>query len=136
MNFFEKDEKLPLVVGLLMGLQHCFAMVGGLITPPYVVFKFALGFSDESYTQYAISATLITSAICTCITIYQNPVPFSERLFNRRIVLGTGILSVMGTSFTFLPIFESSIGQMKLQYESEHGIGSLTDEVLASIYGR
>jgi xanthine/uracil permease len=33
------DEPIPIILALIMGLQHAFAMVGGLITPPLVVFK-------------------------------------------------------------------------------------------------
>ena len=100
-----------------MGLQHAFAMVGGLITPPYVVFQFsvgaAFGLVDASYSQYAISAALITSGICTIINILQLPIPLSKKLFGRQLYIGSGVLSVMGTSFTFLPIFEVAIRQMR-----------------------
>ena len=41
------DEELPLLMSIFMGLQHCMAMVGGLITPPLVVFKFTVcGFAQ------------------------------------------------------------------------------------------
>lgn len=33
LRFYGKDEKIPLVLALVMGIQHAFAMVGGLITP-------------------------------------------------------------------------------------------------------
>lgn len=35
--FFGKDEKLPLLVAIVMGLQHALAMMGGLITPPTLI---------------------------------------------------------------------------------------------------
>ena len=37
----------------------------------------------------------------------------SEKFFGRVLYLGSGVLSVLGTSFTFLPIFEIAIDQMK-----------------------
>lgn len=89
-----------------MGLQHAFAMVGGLITPPLVVFKFTICFICDSLQQYAISAALITSGICSIINIMQFKIP------GTKYYIGSGLLSVMGTSFTFLPIFEISIKQM------------------------
>jgi uracil-xanthine permease len=98
---------------LIMGLQHAFAMVGGLITPPFVVFKFTVNFGAVALQQAAISGALITSGICTIINILQLPVPFSEKIFGRKMFLGSGVLSVMGTSFTFLPVFEIAIQQMK-----------------------
>merc|ERR1719408_274742 len=90
-----------------MGLQHCFAMVGGLIVPPFVVMKFSVGFLDLELQQYAIAASLIISGICTIVNCVQIP------LGPTGYVLGTGVLSVIGTSFTFLPIFEGGIALMK-----------------------
>lgn len=115
-KFYPLDEPLPLLLSLVMGLQHAFAMVGGLITPPYVVAKFSIDefpFPNVELQQYAIVAALITSGICTCINVLQFEIPFSKKLFGRRLFIGNGLLSVMGTSFTFLPIFEIAIRQMK-----------------------
>lgn len=116
LNFFAKNEKLPVMLAVLMGLQHAFAMIGGLITPPYVVARFAIDgfpFEDVDLQQYAISAALITSGICTIFNVLQISIPFSEQLFGKKLVVGSGVLSVMGTSFTFLPVFEIGIAQMK-----------------------
>ncbi len=63
--------------------------------------------------QYAVSAGLIASGICTCINVAKFAIPYSEKMFGRALFLGSGVLSVMGTSFTFLPIYEIAIGQMK-----------------------
>lgn len=109
------DEELPIFLSLIMGLQHCFAMVGGLITPPLVVFRFTVcGFPFcPELEQYAISAALITSGICTLINVAQIPIPFSEKIRGKQLYIGSGVLSVLGTSFTFLPIYEIAIQQMK-----------------------
>lgn len=61
--------------------------------------------------QYAIAAALITSGITTIMNISKTPVPFSEKIWGRQLYIGSGVLSVMGTSFTFLPIFEIGIRQ-------------------------
>lgn len=105
-----KDEPIPILLAAIMGLQHAFAMVGGLITPPLVVFKFTVcGFPFcPPLQQYGISAALITSGICSIINILKVPIP------GTKFFLGSGVLSVMGTSFTFLPVFEIAIQQMKL----------------------
>ena len=110
-NFYTKDEEIPYFMAMLMGLQHCFAMVGGLITVPYVIFRFSVCFTCYDLQQYAISATLIASGICSLINVSKLPIPFTERLFGRQLYLGSGVLSVLGTSFTFLPIFEIGINQ-------------------------
>lgn len=96
-----------------MGLQHAFSMVGGLITVPFVVFKFSVCFGCVDLQQYAIAAALITSGICTILQVSKLPIPGSSKVFGRQMYLGSGVLSVMGTSFTFLPIYEIAIRQMK-----------------------
>lgn len=113
--FYAKDEPIPILLSAIMGLQHCFAMIGGLITPPLVVFRFTVcGFPFcADLEQYAISAALITSGICTIINIAKVPIPFSDKIFGKVFYIGSGVLSVLGTSFTFLPIYEIAISQMK-----------------------
>jgi uric acid-xanthine permease len=82
-----------------MGLQHCFAMVGGLITPPLVIFRFSVcdfpGCPDLE--NYAVSAALITSGICSALNITKIKLPFWHKLFGRDMYYGSGVLSVMGT---------------------------------------
>lgn len=122
------DEPIPVFLAVLMGLQHCFAMVGGLITPPLVVFRFAVcGFPFcPPLEQYAVSASLITSGICSLINVSKFKIPYSENFFGRELFVGSGLLSVMGTSFTFLPIFEIAINQMKNDgIEGEEAYGKL-----------
>ena len=97
----------------LMGLQHAFSMVGGLITVPFVIMRFSVDFGNTELQQYAISASLIASGICSIIQVSKMTIPFSEQLFGRKLFLGSGLLSVMGTSFTFLPLFETAIRQQK-----------------------
>lgn len=117
-RLYPVDEPLPYFVAMIMGLQHAFAMIGGLITPPYVVFRFTVtgfpwGDEADALAQYAIVAALITSGICTIIQVSHIEIPFSKSIFGKPLYLGSGVLSVMGTSFTFLPIFELAINQMK-----------------------
>jgi len=125
MQFFSKDDKTPLLVSVVMGLQHAFAMVGGLIVPPYVVMKFSVGFKDVELQQYAIAASLIISGLCTILNCVQ--IPFGKSGY----VLGTGVLSVIGTSFTFLPVFESGIAMMKADgVEAEDAYGKMLGTVM------
>ena len=39
MFYFARNDRLPILIAAIMGLQHAFAMVGALITPPYVITK-------------------------------------------------------------------------------------------------
>ena len=106
----QQDDDLPILVALVMGLQHAFAMVGGLIVPPYVVMRFSVAEdganSNLDMQQYAIACSLILSGIFTILNCIQFNIPGTKYVF------GTGILSVLGTSFGFLPIYENAIRTM------------------------
>ena len=102
----QQDDDLPILVALIMGLQHAFAMVGGLIVPPYVVMRFSVSFADTDLQQYAIACSLILSGIFTILNCIQFKIPGTKYVF------GTGMLSVLGTSFGFLPIYENAIRTM------------------------
>jgi|SaaInl74LU_5_DNA_1037368.scaffolds.fasta_scaffold67995_1 NCS2 family nucleobase:cation symporter-2 len=98
MKFYPLDEPLPLLLSLVMGLQHAFAMVGGLITPPYVVAKFSIDsfpFAKVELQQYFIVAALITSGIGTIINVLKVEIPFSKKIFGKHLYVGSGLLSVM-----------------------------------------
>ena len=72
-------------------------------------------FFSPDLEQYAIAAALITSGICSIINVSKMAIPFSDKIFGHTLYIGSGLLSVMGTSFTFLPVFEIAIRQMKLE---------------------
>ena len=111
-RFFEKDEQISILLATIMGLQHCFSMVGGLIAAPLVVFRFTVAANDPMLQQYAVAAALITSGITSIVNIYQLRIPFSKQIFGRQLYVGSGVLSVIGTSFTFVPIFNIGITDM------------------------
>ena len=82
------EDRIPFGPSLLVGLQHVSAMVVGTITPPLIlagVLKFS-----QSDTAYLISIALLASAFGTWLQCRQ------------RGPVGSGLLSVSGTSFAFL----------------------------------
>eukprot|EP00913_Durusdinium_trenchii_P022203 g20863.t1 len=92
--------KLPLLVAIIMGLQHSLAMLGGIITPPSLIAGDACFNGDADLCnsrQYMISAALIASGLLSLVQILR------WKLIGG-YTLGTGLISVMGVSFTFLPI--------------------------------
>lgn len=103
-KFLSKDERLPLLVALTMGLQHALAMVagiatsGGLLIAGDACFPWQRDSAMCEAREYMISAAWITSGILTIIQV------FRARILGTGFYLGTGLISVMGTSFTFLPI--------------------------------
>ncbi|KAJ7828712.1 xanthine/uracil permease [Mycena leptocephala] len=91
--FYALDAELPLLLAMASGLQHALAMLAGLITPP-IIFASALNL-DPATSSYMISASLIGCGILSLVQISR------IRLFGGYF-LGTGLISVVGTSFSTL----------------------------------
>ena len=110
--FYGIHDKIPIAVALVMGFQHALAMMGGIITPPILVSgAFYARFSTEE-TQYLLSVGLICSGILSFTQIIQ------LKLWGG-FVIGTGFISVVGTSFVFLPIAQASI-VFQMTQDSSH----------------
>lgn len=82
------EDPIPFGTSVLVGAQHGSAMVVGTITPPLILAG-ALKFSQAD-TAYFISIALLASAFGTWLQCRQ------------RGPVGSGLLSVTGTSFSFL----------------------------------
>jgi len=82
------EERIPLGPSVLVGLQHVSAMVVGTITPPLILAG-VLKFSPAD-TAYLVSIALLASAFGTWLQ------------YRQRGPVGSGLLSVTGTSFAFL----------------------------------
>ena len=83
-----EDKPAPLQ-SIYGALQHLLAMFVGIITPPIII-SGALGLSIE-YSSFLISMALFVSGVGTFIQV--------NRFFG---VLGSGLLSIQGVSFTFI----------------------------------
>lgn len=59
---------------------------------------------DTSIEQYMISSALIVSGLCSIVQVMRFKIPTFGLYKSGRLFLGTGMVSVMGTSFTFLPV--------------------------------
>ena len=81
-------EKPPIVTTLLVSLQHLLAVTGGIITAPLII-AMGMGLSLQD-TSYMVSSSLVISGLATLIQI------------NRIGSIGSGLLSIQGTSFTFI----------------------------------
>ncbi|EIW61252.1 Xanthine/uracil permease [Trametes versicolor FP-101664 SS1] len=91
--FYALDSELPIILAAASGLQHALAMLAGLITPP-IIFANALSL-DSATSAYMISASLIGCGILSLVQMSR------LRLFGN-YYLGTGLISVVGTSFATL----------------------------------
>ena len=70
------------------------------------------GSEDNDLEQYVISAALIASGLCSFVQVMRFGVRAPKWWHADRIYLGTGFVSLMGTSFTFLPIAQTTIGTL------------------------
>ncbi|KAI0742421.1 xanthine uracil permease [Daedaleopsis nitida] len=91
--FYALDAELPLTLAIFTGFQHALAMLAGLITPP-IIFASALNL-DSATSAYMVSASLIGCGILSLVQMSRIP------LFGG-YYLGTGLISVVGTSFSTL----------------------------------
>ncbi|KAG1743611.1 xanthine/uracil permease [Suillus paluster] len=91
--FYGIEDELPLVLAMASGLQHALAMLAGLITPPIILASTLM--LDASTSSYMISASLIGCGILSLVQM-------SHVKLWRGYYLGTGLLSVVGTSFATL----------------------------------
>jgi len=82
------EDKVPPVTAFFVGAQHVSAMVVGTITPPLLLAA-SCHFSATD-TAYLISIALLSSALGAFLQC------------RRRGPLGSGLLSVTGTSFAFM----------------------------------
>ncbi|TBU38716.1 Xanthine/uracil permease [Dichomitus squalens] len=101
--FYALDSELPLVLAAASGLQHALAMLAGLITPP-IIFASALNL-DSELSAYMISASLIGCGILSLVQMSR------LHLFGG-YYLGTGLISVVGTSFATLSTANAIINAM------------------------
>src|SRR3569833_1869111 len=90
------EDQPPLQKTLLVALQHVFAVFVGMITPPLLIAG-ALKL-DASQTVYLVSMSLFVSGLATVLQ-------------TRRIgPIGSGLLSIQGTSFTFIAPITATAG--------------------------
>ncbi|MGM0420596.1 MAG: uracil-xanthine permease family protein [Bacillota bacterium] len=84
------EDRPPLAETIVLGFQHMLAMFVGIITPPLII----AGVADlgPAETGFFVSMALIMSGVASYIQCKQfGPV-------------GSGLLGVHGTSFTFVPM--------------------------------
>jgi xanthine permease XanP len=89
-TFYGVDDPLPTRLAWLLGIQHVMGMFVGIITPPLIVAS-ALGLTLEE-KAFLVSTSLFSSGLTTLVQVHRfGPV-------------GSGLLSVTGPSFVFVPL--------------------------------
>ncbi|KAL8287462.1 hypothetical protein RQP46_003320 [Phenoliferia psychrophenolica] len=87
---------MPITLALICGFQHALAMLAGLIAPP-IIMAGELGFDSRQQNQM-VAVSLIAAGILSCIQMSRFPIPFTKRKY----WVGTGLITVVGTSFSTL----------------------------------
>lgn len=67
--FFGLNDKMPVVLALLLGFQHALAMLAGVITPPLIMSgQGGVNLSTQEQ-QYLVSTSLIVCGILSAVQI-------------------------------------------------------------------
>ncbi|KAJ5263855.1 hypothetical protein N7478_011460 [Penicillium angulare] len=104
--FFGLDDNVPVLLALILGLQHALAMLAGVISPPIMLGGSAgANFGTEDY-QYLVSTSLIVSGLLSAIQMTR------FHIKGTKYYIGTGLLSVVGTSFATITVAEGTFTQM------------------------
>ena len=102
--FFGLHDKMPVLLGLLLGFQHALAMLAGVITPPIILANAANLSSDEQ--RYLVSTSLVVCGILSSVQITR------FHIWRTPYYVGTGLISVVGTSFATIPVATGALSQM------------------------
>ncbi|KAF2002347.1 Xanthine/uracil permease [Amniculicola lignicola CBS 123094] len=102
--FFGLHDKMPLFLALLLGFQHALSMLAGVITPPLILAP-AAGL-DSDVTRYLVSTSLVVCGILSSIQITR------FHVWRTPYYIGTGLISVVGTSFATIPVATGALSQM------------------------
>ena len=104
--FFGLNERMPVLLALLLGFQHALAMLAGIITPPIIIAGQGGVNLSTSDTQYLVSTALIVCGILSSLQITR------FHLYRSPYYFGTGLISVVGTSFSIIPVATGAFAQM------------------------
>ncbi|KAF3391770.1 Purine permease [Penicillium rolfsii] len=104
--FFGLEDRMPILLALILGLQHALSMLAGVISPPIILGgSSGVNFGDEIY-QYLVSTSLITSGLLSAMQMAR------FHVYGTKYYIGTGLLSVVGTSFSTITVATGAFSQM------------------------
>lgn len=102
--FFGLHDKMPVLLALLLGFQHALAMLAGVITPPIILANAANLTADQQ--RYLVSTSLVVCGFLSSIQITR------FHIWRTPYYVGTGLISVVGTSFATIPVATGALNQM------------------------
>lgn len=104
--FFGLNDNLPIILALVLGFQHALAMLAGVITPPIILSGQGGANLDAPTAQYLVSTSLIVCGLLSAIQITR------FHIYRTPYYIGTGLISVVGTSFATIPVATGALTQM------------------------
>ncbi|OAL40220.1 hypothetical protein AYO20_00640 [Fonsecaea nubica] len=104
--FFGLHDSMPIVLAFLLGFQHALAMLAGIMTPPIILSGQGGVNLPADYQQYLVSTSLIVCGILSSIQITR------FHIWRTPYYIGTGLISVVGTSFAIIPVATGAFAQM------------------------
>lgn len=102
--FFGLNDRMPILLAFFLGFQHSLAMLAGVITPPIILSGAANLTGDVQ--RYLVSTSLIVCGILSSIQITR------FHIYKTPYYIGTGLISVVGTSFATIPVATGALNQM------------------------
>ncbi|QDS69541.1 hypothetical protein FKW77_007723 [Venturia effusa] len=104
--FFGLNDRMPVLLALLLGFQHALAMLAGVITPPIILGGAGGANFTTEVQQYLVSTSLIVCGILSSIQITRFHIKGTPYF------IGTGLISVVGVSFATIPVATGALAQM------------------------
>lgn len=104
--FFGLNDRMPVLLALLLGFQHALSMLAGVITPPIIIAGQGGANLGGDDAQYLVSTSLIVCGILSSIQITR------FHIYRSPYYIGTGLISVVGTSFAIIPVATGAFSQM------------------------
>ncbi|KAI8068396.1 permease family-domain-containing protein [Gongronella butleri] len=107
-HFYGPNDDIPILLAIVMGIQHFLVVVCGTVTPALIVSGSGannLNF-DENTRQYMVSASLLCSGLMTLVQIIHFRIPKTN------YYIGAGLLQVAGTSFANIAAAQAVIKGM------------------------
>lgn len=104
--FFGLNDTMPVLLAFLLGFQHALSMLAGIITPPLILSGAGGANLSEELQQYLVSTSLIVCGILSSIQITR------FHIYKTPYFIGTGLISVVGTSFATIPVATGALAQM------------------------
>ncbi|CEL05046.1 Putative Purine permease [Aspergillus calidoustus] len=95
--FYGLNDQVPILLTLLLGLQHALSMIGSVVSPPLAIAGGAF-YLDSDQTQYLVSAAFITTGIATAMQVTR------LHILGTPLYIGTGLLSVVAPTFDILAV--------------------------------